>query len=92
MVLLDLTPLRLTWPPLAPLVGTLPTWTPLALAVIMMIVLVLLWLSMRRHIRIARSDAPDDSVDAGTVIAHREGGDDPGAPGASAGDERAPQA
>ncbi|WP_232549628.1 hypothetical protein [Propioniciclava soli] len=92
---LPLTPLPVTWPSLAPLVGALPSWTPLALAGLMMVALVLLWLSMRRHIRIARSDAPDDSVDAGTVIAHREQAEDPSgpaAPGASLPDERDPRA
>lgn len=69
MVLLDLTPL----------VGALPTWTPLGIAAILMVALVLLWLSMRRHIRIARRDAPNDEVDAGTVISqgHPGPGDSP---------------
>ena len=36
----------------------LPEWTPFGIAVVMLAALVLLWFSMRRHLK--RADYPDD--------------------------------
>lgn len=59
--------------------NVLPSWMPFGVAVLMLVVLALLWLSMRRHLRRAdRYAAEDDARAEADAVA------EPAASGASA--------
>lgn len=49
--------------------NALPSWTPFAVAVVMLVALALLWLSMRRHLRRADRFAAEDGERAAAFVA-----------------------